>query len=164
MPRNSDRLHFLQDLDLNLITSLCYFKNNWRKLPTRRIVASHSSLSFLLLFILALVNSLPNVTILLRVLEWVISCRHQELTHIIELKHLQLKVKTWQRTSALVMDTFDLVLKHCYMIFRVGQPRIATMACTVEVMLQNNETFFQRWVSHLWGVCRLPCHVIDELL
>lgn len=124
----------------------------------------HNSLSFQSIFILAHLKSHPNLTNLLGIISWLISGRNNELTHVLLLKHQQLKFKTWQSTSGLLIDTFDLVLKHCYIIYQAVQPRIATMTCTIEVMLLNNEAFFKRWVGHLFfHEIVVQCTFIDVL-
>ena len=152
MPRKSDRLQFLQDLDLVLITSLAYVKNHQRKIPSRRIMASRISIPFVTTLVAALVDSSLQVSLAARLFSLLISTRQLQLARNIALRYEKTQHKTWQRTSALVTELIDLVLKHCYMATRLLRPRIATFDRTIEVLFQNNVTVFQRWVSVFLGV------------
>ena len=161
MPRLSDCLQLLWNLDLMLIIALSHLRV--RQLNSKAFCLSFSRhpVSSLLLVTVPAILKLLKVSSDLSVvtfLQWILSIRRRRFGRTMMWKWQISKLRTWKSTVSSILEGITLVHRRRYLAERIPRPRIASMGRSFEVMLQKNETFFRRWVSSLLKILSMVTH------
>ena len=157
MPRHSERKTFIRELQFLLVTCVAWLQINEQH---HRGIVTGQHFPFFCIMILALLEheyfEAPNEDLLLiLVLVLLLRSRLRTKHQLIRFRCGLWEARTTHTQAEGILRLITMVCNQRYLAPRVACPRIATISRTFEVLSENSDTVFLRWVSFFFCIEKL---------